>query len=241
MRWLIHDYGGQEYQHVNHPMFLSKRNSIYVIVVPLWLSDLEGDSGGREYEDEDALMERYKYWLKFLNSFTPRDESSGSVCITLINKFTKRFKALKGKGQAYVDAKAKRVAERIRQLQMKLMYPKSNLQFFGDPLPIDARKLSRVQGHLAPLLIDALRVLSVKAQPENEFLESIVLKFKQMRRKAFRYSEFAEVVLENHSLLSPAYKDAVCKHVLDKLAAKNELVYVPGGSNESEASATDDR
>jgi hypothetical protein len=81
----------------------------------------------------------------------------------------------------------------------------------------------------------------VKAQPENEFLENIVLKLKQMHRKAFRYSEFAEVVLENHSLLSSAYKDAVCKHVLDKLAAKNELVYVPGGSDESEASATDDR
>ena len=239
-RWLIHDYGGQEYQHVNHPMFLSKRNSIYVIVIPLWMSDLEGDSGGREYEDEEALVERYVYWLKFVNSFSPRESSSGSVCITLINKFTRRFKSLKDKGQIYVDAKAKRIADRLKELQKKWMYPKSNLKFFGDPLPIDAQKLTRVQRYLAPLLTDALEVLSVEAQPENEFLANLVLKFQRLDRKALRYSDFSDVVLEEHRLLSPPFRDAVCKHVLKKLAAKNELVFVPGKGSGSGSGGGDD-
>ena len=83
--YVLFDYGGQDEYHVNHRSHLSSgAGSVYVVVVGL--AAVDGDNRihkrGREDREEcKKLVDRYKYWLRFINSVAAR----GSLVFTVLN------------------------------------------------------------------------------------------------------------------------------------------------------------
>lgn len=74
--YIVHDYGGQDEFHINHPAFLSAPRSIYIIVLPSPHSRVDVET-------------KYLYWLKFIASVV--DKNSVSTCITLVNRLCSPF------------------------------------------------------------------------------------------------------------------------------------------------------
>ena len=82
---MLFDYGGQDEYHVNHRSHLSSgAGSVYVVVVGLAAVDGNNNIHKRGCEDRaecKKLVDRYKYWLRFINSVAAR----GSLVFTVLN------------------------------------------------------------------------------------------------------------------------------------------------------------
>ena len=218
-RWIVLDYGGQDFQHVNHPFFLSKPNSIFIIVVPLWNHEER-----KEYEDA-KLVERYRYWLKYINSFSHLD---GSHIITMVNKFTYVFQSQdywNGKTKA-VD-KAKRVVESLKEVQREWENePCCRLSFHGDPICFNGQRYARVYSELNPSLEYLASMLPVVPKTGSAFLDDLVAKFSGMKQKVFQFEKFNEIVMESHTMASKEFQYGVCSHIIRTLASENQLIYI---------------
>ena len=83
--FVLYDYGGQDEYHVNHsPHLSSGPGSVYVVVVGLAYVDDDNSirPRGNESEKECArLVERYGYWLRFINSVA----APASLVVTILN------------------------------------------------------------------------------------------------------------------------------------------------------------
>ena len=83
--YVLFDYGGQDEYHVNHRSHLSSgAGSVYVVVVGLAAVDGENKIRKRGREDHkecNKLVDRYKYWLRFINSVAAPD----SLVMTVLN------------------------------------------------------------------------------------------------------------------------------------------------------------
>jgi hypothetical protein len=77
--YIIHDFGGQDRYHVNHCPFLSKPNSMFVLVVSMW--DFEHNV---EFSDED-ITDRCTYWLDLID--TVANKQAKVNIIIIINDF----------------------------------------------------------------------------------------------------------------------------------------------------------
>ena len=83
--YVLYDYGGQEEYHINHSSHLaSGPGSVYVVVVALAVVDDNNIIRPRGNQDEQEcalLVERYKFWLRFINSVAAPE----SLVYTLLN------------------------------------------------------------------------------------------------------------------------------------------------------------
>ena len=84
-QYVLFDYGGEDEYHVNHsPHLASGPDSVYVVVVGL--AEVRDDNKIRVRGEEDdnecaMLIERYRYWLRFINSVAAPE----STVITVLN------------------------------------------------------------------------------------------------------------------------------------------------------------
>jgi hypothetical protein len=166
-RMRIHDYGGQEAFRVNHTSYLAAPNSVYLLVVPLWdMRPQEGNKSRRVDEpmDLDYIVEKYRDWLKFINSVVP--ESTGKVqCITVLN-FARQFDALSAHKKTYT---AENAITRLLEVQ-DVFWASSQckLKFVAAPLTVNSNDATSVREHIVPQLwkaIDALQGAPVLVSP----------------------------------------------------------------------------
>ena len=79
------DYGGQDEYHINHSSHLaSGPGCVYVVVVGLAAVDENNNvlpRGNQGEKECNQLINRYKYWLRFINSVA----APGSLVVTVLN------------------------------------------------------------------------------------------------------------------------------------------------------------
>ena len=133
--FVLFDYGGQDEYHVNHsPHLASGPDSVYVVVVGLAEVDQDNKVRVRGQQDEAEclrLVERYEYWLRFINSVASPD----SLVVTVLN-----FQSVAS--AAFCDA----VQQEISKLQEQVKRDKRlrNLRFWKDVIIGDLFKTSQV-------------------------------------------------------------------------------------------------
>ena len=97
IHYVIHDYGGQEEFHLLHADYLSKPNSIYIVIIPLFhilpkstASDASEASkaGGILYSLEE-MKSRYRYWLKFIYTLVTSPKKTSDLLRKTMNSSTR--------------------------------------------------------------------------------------------------------------------------------------------------------
>jgi hypothetical protein len=174
VRVLIQDYGGQEAFRVNHASYLSAPNSVYLLVVPLW--DMRPQQGSpSERVDRpmslDYIVEKYRDWLKFINSVVP--ESAGKVqCITVLN-FARRFQALPSNKKTYTVENA---IIRLKEVQdVFKASPQCRLEFVeAPPIPVNSIVPASVQKRVVPELWKAIEALQEAPVPVSPIVQAVV-------------------------------------------------------------------
>jgi hypothetical protein len=166
-RMRIHDYGGQEAFRVNHASYLSAPNSVYLLVVPLW--DMRPRTANKSQRVDEPMeleyiVEKYRDWLKFINSVVP--ESTGKVqCITVLN-FARQFDALSAHKKTYT---AENAITRLLEVQdVFCASSQCKVEFVAAPLTVNSNDATSVREHIVPQLwkaIDALQGAPVLVSP----------------------------------------------------------------------------
>ena len=133
--FVLFDYGGQDEYHVNHsPHLASGPDSMYIVVVGLAEVDNDNKVRVRGQQDESEclrLVERYEYWLRFINSVA----SPGSLVVTVLN-----FKSVVS--AAFCNAVQKKVLK--LQKHVKGHHRLRNLNFWKDVIIGDLFKTTQV-------------------------------------------------------------------------------------------------
>jgi hypothetical protein len=167
----IHDYGGQEAFRGNHASYLSAPNSVYLLVVPLW--DMRPQEGNKSKHVDapmelDYIVEKYRDWLKFINSVVP--ESTKKVqCVTVLN-FARQFQALPAHKKTFTQAET--IAKLLEVQNVFKASPQCRIEFIAMPLPVNSNIASSVQKRVVPQLWKAVEALQEAPVPVSPILQA---------------------------------------------------------------------
>jgi hypothetical protein len=156
--WVIHDYGGNRHHHVDHSKLLVKNSQpMYVVVIPLF------DIRNSQVIDESTVMDRYNYWMQYINSVS-RNEKCGGPCqvITVVN-----FSRLAG------NLISKQIMLAAKQLQLGWQRLQGNQVKFVDTIVVDVDSPKAMKTSLVPILVKALNSRNVSPIPICACINSV--------------------------------------------------------------------
>jgi hypothetical protein len=156
--WVIHDYGGNRHQHIDHSKLLTKNNEpVYIVVVPLV------DKRTQQLIPETTIIDRYNFWIQHINSVS-RNESCGGIChiITVINF-----------GQRGGSLLCKQVLLASKQLQLGWERLPGNNMRFAETMSIDVDSPKSLKNQFVPLLLKIAGIRTLPPLPLSNCLNLV--------------------------------------------------------------------
>lgn len=151
-RLVVYDYGGQEEFHVNHAQFLSKAQSVYVIVLALWDPRID------RLMTMEEIGSSYVYWLKFINSVT---KSNSPLTIRTVANFKSKVPS-----QQHISE----VEKLINAIQSQSVWASSRFNFLDGFSIIECNELGDVKASIGKSLedwIERQNANTTKDSPED--------------------------------------------------------------------------
>jgi hypothetical protein len=236
MRVLFHDYGGQEEFRANHAAHLAAPNSVYLLVVPLW--DKRPGSNHNKPMELEYIVEKYRTWLKFINTIVPVSERMVQ-CITVLN-FARQFTA--------AGDNVETVVSRLTAVQDSFKAnPHTRLTFGAEPILVNSNNRTSVHKRLLPTLKGVIADLAQLPVPIAPAVQTVLADM-QVKDKwpLFSYESDLQALLraairEKHSpsaalITDPAVAEEVVRTIAEitqgLLESRRDIVVFPvqGGS-----------
>ena len=211
---VINDYGGQEAFHVNHSRFLSIKNSIYIIVLPLY------DKKTNDIVDINTIIKMFKYWIGLILSLVTNPD------VLIILNFVKLS-----------EAKYKNYSHHILQQLSPIILSYSNDVHFlsSTPIALDSIYPREVCDDMWPLLKESIHNLKVKSGTIIPLIGEF-LKYKKYQKWPFlmetdELENKIEIFLLQSSMKShisyitnPKILKCACRMMINMLISKRDVV-----------------
>lgn len=166
----INDYGGQEAFHVNHSTFLSIKDSIYIIVLPLY------DIRNKINSDVQTIINMFEYWIGWIISLY----TNNSPHILIILNFLKL-------SEQNVTGYSKKVIEVLRPI---ISSYKGQVHFMTEePIVLDSIYPRQIYDQLWPLLRKSISALQTQSNTSIPLINDFMIYKKQEKWPYMIHSE----------------------------------------------------
>jgi hypothetical protein len=212
---VINDYGGHEAFHVNHSRFLSIKNSIYIIVLPLY------DKRTNDIVDINTIIKMFKYWMDLIRSLAMNPD------VLLILNFVK-----------FSEAKYKNYSKNILQQLIPIIssYNSNDVHFLSStPIALDSICPREICDDMWPLLKESIHNLKVKSDTIIPLIGEF-LKYKKNQKWPFLMKTvelenkiqifFLQSSMKSHisNITNPKILKCACRMMINMLISKRDVV-----------------
>ena len=166
----INDYGGQEAFHTNHTSFLKIKESIYIIVLPLY------DIRNAIISDVETIIRMFQHWIGWI--ITLYENNSPHILI-ILNFFKLSEQNITG------------YSENVIEVLRPIIYSfKDQVNFISkEPIVLDSTYPRQIYDQLWPLLRESISTISLQSNTSIPLLNDFLVYKKEKKWPYIIHSE----------------------------------------------------